>query len=175
MYVSKKPAVRTTTPPIHAPNMIFFAFLLSLNLSAIISFLLSAVLSIYARILVLIILQRKMDFCNLRFLFISDNKLFYLLITRTLLIRRCIDFQEFIIFFVTVKISSVMTADSRQSKPFLLSSLYVFSYALPVIVFNCHSEKLSAQLTNALSKASYKPLSFSSFCIAKSAIIETIP
>ena len=131
MYVSKKPRLRTTTPPIHAPNMIFFAFLLSLNLSAIISFLLSAVLSIYAHILILIILQRKMDFCNLRFLFISGNKLFCLLIIRTLLIRCCIDFQEFIIFFVAVKISSVMTADIKTVK--------TFSFKQSVCLFICTS------------------------------------
>ena len=113
------------------PNMIFFTFLLSLNLSAIISFLLSAVLSIYAHILILIILQRKMDFCNLRFLFISGNKLFYLLITRTLLIRCCIDFQEFIIFFVTVKISSVMTADIKAVK--------TLSFEQSVCLFICTS------------------------------------
>ena len=119
------------TARIYISGVIFFAFLLSLNLSAIISFLLSAVLSIYARILILIILQRKMDFCNLRFLFISGNKLFYLLITRTLLIRCCIDFQEFIIFFVAVKISSVMTADIKTIK--------TFSFEQSVCLFICTS------------------------------------
>ena len=131
MYVSKKPRRKNNHTSDTCAQYDFFTFLLSLNLSAIISFLLSAVLSIYAHILILIILQRKMDFCNLRFLFISGNKLFYLLITRTLLIRCCIDFQEFIIFFVTVKISSVMTADIKAVK--------TLSFEQSVCLFICTS------------------------------------
>ena len=121
MYVSKKPRRKNNHTSDTCAQYDFLCFSAELK----------SVLSIYARILILIILQRKMDFCNLRFLFISGNKLFYLLITRTLLIRCCIDFQEFIIFFVTVKISSVMTADIKAVK--------TLSFEQSVCLFICTS------------------------------------